>query len=92
MEIIRYMDPPLVALGIGLLWGGSLLAVNRLFGDDGPHSSVLFTGVSHVLLTMAAMYATLSVDVSFMLTGTAALVVIALSFLGGGRIRSAKSG
>lgn len=86
------MEPPLIALGIGLLWGGSLLAVNRLFGDDGSHSSVLLTGVSHVLLTMAAMYPTLSADVSFMLTGTAALAGIALSFLGGGRPLWAKSG
>ena len=79
------MELSLIAVGIGLLWGGSLLTVNRAFGDYGSCPSIILTGVSHVLLTMGAMYAVLSTDASFMIAGIAAVSIIALSLFSGTR-------
>lgn len=86
------MERSLIAVGIGLLWGGSLLAVNQVFGDRGPRANILLTGVLHVLLTMATMYAVLSTDASLMLTGVVALSSIALDLLSGKPELTAKFG
>jgi hypothetical protein len=72
-----------LAGGIGLLWGGVILVITRVFGDHGPRRNRFVTGVSNVLLAMAAVYVATSTDVSIFVAGTVALGVLGLGFLTG---------
>jgi small basic protein len=54
-----------------------------VFGDHGPRQDRFVTGVSNVLLAMAAVYLATSTHVSIFVAGTVALGVLGLGFLTG---------
>lgn len=72
------MEFPLVALGAGLLWGGTVLIVLRLFGDHGLRPNPILMAVCNVLLAMAVVYVAGSADASVLVAGVVALAVLAL--------------
>ncbi|WP_121743496.1 hypothetical protein [Natronorubrum halophilum] len=75
------MESLLISVGIGLLWGGLLLAVNRVLGDRHARAFILLLIVVHVLLTMGAVYAPLSTDASLVPVAVTTMSILALDHL-----------